>query len=311
MSASRSELFAGVLPFVVTAETRSFRQAAQRLALTPSGVSKAITRLEAELGTRLLNRTSRSVTLTEEGTLFLQACRVAVDQVSAARERLSAHQRAPRGTLVVSLPLILGRRVILPALHALLARHPALSIRAGLTDRFVRLSEENVDAAVRIGPKPDSRLVMRKLAQVRWKTVAAPGYLARRGTPSHPSQLGSHACLRFVLPHGVLMPWHFHGLDTRAQSINLSLGSSLCSDHGDALIDAAIAGHGIFQAHDYAVREALEHGELIELLPAFEARGPDIGLVFAPGKRRMPKVRAFAELVTQLLATPRTRAAPA
>jgi DNA-binding transcriptional LysR family regulator len=150
---------------------------------------------------------------------------------------------------------------------------------------------------------------VRKLAQVRWKTVAAPSYLARRGTPSHPSQLASHDCLRFVLPHGVLMPWHFQGLDTRSQSLGPSLGGNLCIDHGDALIDAAIAGHGIFQAHDYAVREALARGELVALLPAFEARGPDICLVFAPGKRRLPKVRAFVELVTQLLATPKTGAA--
>ncbi len=296
---TRRELFTGVVPFVVAAESASFRRAAQRLGLTPSGVSKAITRLEAELGARLLNRTSRSVTLTEEGQVFLRACRQAMEQVSAARERLHEQQRSPRGTLVVSLPLILGRRVILPALRGLLARHPLLAVRVSLTDRFVQLADENVDVAVRIGAKPDSRLTRRKLSRVRWQTVAAPSYLSRHGVPAHPKDLSGHECLRFVLPDGRLEPWHFRGVDAERGATWWS--GSLCSDSGDALIDAAIAGHGVFQAHDYAVADAIHRGELVALLPEFAAPGPEIDLLVAPGKRSSPKVRAFVDLVAQVL----------
>jgi LysR family transcriptional regulator for bpeEF and oprC len=303
---ARRELFTGVVPFVVTAESQSFRRAAQRLGLTPSGVSKAITRLEAELGARLMNRTSRSITLTEEGQLFLRACRQAMEQVTVARERLHEQQSSPRGTLVVSLPLILGRRVILPALRGLLARHPLLSIRVNLTDRFVQLADENVDVAVRIGAKSDSRLTRRKLSRVRWQTVAAPSYLARHGVPAHPKDLGGHECLRFVLPDGRLEPWHFRGVD---DDHGAAWNGSLCSDNGDALIDAAVAGQGVFQAHDYAVADAIHRGELVALLPEFAALGPEVDLLLAPGKRSSPKVRAFVELVTQLLGASNVRSA--
>jgi LysR family transcriptional regulator for bpeEF and oprC len=169
-----------------------------------------------------------------------------------------------------------------------------------LTDRFVRLAEENVDVAVGIGPKPGLLVPMRKLGQIRWQTVASPAYLARRGTPSDPSQLSDHDCLRFVLPHGVLQPWYFREPKPESQDAVLNLRSRLRSDHGETLIDAAIAGQGIFQAHHYAVADAIERGELVAVLSGFEARGPDICLLLAPGRRRSPKVRAFAELVTQL-----------
>jgi DNA-binding transcriptional LysR family regulator len=173
-----ADLFSGVLPFVAAAEAHSFRVAARKLGLTPSAVSKAITRLEARLGLRLLNRTARAVSLTEEGQAFLRGCQEAVLNVRSAEERVQQAHRAPRGRLTVSLPLLLGKLVVLPALKQFCERYPALSVHVSLTDRVVSLADEDVDAVVRVGTLANSRLSARKLRDVRWVTVAAPAYLA-------------------------------------------------------------------------------------------------------------------------------------
>src|SRR5262249_4050869 len=155
------------------------------------------------LGVRLLQRTSRAVSTTVEGEVFLRRCRDAVDQLLAARAAASEAQRAPRGVLRVSLPPVLARSVFLPALPQLLPRHAMLTIEAVLTDRFVRLAEENIEVAVRIGKVSDASAVARKLRRIRWMTVASPSYLARRGTPKTPGDLAGHNGLAFVLPTGM------------------------------------------------------------------------------------------------------------
>lgn len=313
MRSSQNDLFVGVVPFVAAAQTRSFRQAALELGLSPSGVSKSITRLEAELGVRLLNRTSRVVSLTQEGESFLRSAEEAVSGVRAARQRLTDLARAPRGTLVVSLPLILGRRVVLPALPQLLARHPGLRLQVELSDRVARLAEENVDVTVRIGAREVSQLVVRKLGEVRWVTVASPAYLARHGVPDEPAALSQHNCLKFRLPHGMEQEWQFALPAGKARAgsararLSVPTRGSLSVDDGEALIDAAVDGLGMFQAHDYAVAEALSRGELVEVLAAYRAPGPALALVFAPGKRKSPKVRAFGEFLVELFrARPRS-----
>ncbi|MFT3921372.1 MAG: LysR family transcriptional regulator [Myxococcales bacterium] len=301
MAQPENDLFVGVVPFVVTAETRSFRQAAERLGLTPSGVSKAISRLEAELGTRLLDRSSRSVALTEEGAAFLRSCQDAVINVQAARERLSEAQRIPRGLVTLSLPLMLGRSLVLPALTPMLDRYPQLTLRANLTDRLVRLSDERVDLAIRIGHgTPHASTTQRKLADITWKTVASPAYIARRGKPESPAQLAQHECLAFLLPNGKAQPFTFANWSVSEAS--RAQPSKLIVDHGEALIEAAIAGVGIVQAHDYAVAGPLGRGELLELLTPFAAEGPPIQLLIAPGKRGSPRVRVVVEQLLRLFA---------
>jgi len=299
MKASPADLFSGVLPFVTTAEAKSFRDAARTLGITPSAVSKAITRLEARLGLRLLNRSARNVSLTEEGEAFLTGCQEAVASVRVAEERVLQAQRAPRGRLTVSLPLILGKLAILPALERFCNRYPALSVHASLTDRVLSLADENVDAAVRVGALSDSRLSARKLCDVRWVTVAAPAYLARRGIPRTPGELSAHNCLKFLLPNGTLREWEF--ATTGEKPATVTTRGSLCCDHGEGLIEAARTGLGVFQAHDYAVAAPLAAGDLVEVLADFSTPGPAISLLVAPGKRSSPKVRAFAEFLREVL----------
>jgi len=289
------DLFAGIVPFVATAEARSFGRAARELGVTPSALSKAIAKLEADVGVRLLDRTSRSVSLTAEGAAFLERCRAAVDQVSAARDVAAEAQSAPRGLLRVSLPVALGAGVIVPAMAPLLARHPGLSVEAELTDRYVDLARERVDAAVRIGKLRPSRAAVRKLRALRWVTAGSPAYLARRGTPATPRDLARHDCLRFELATGTLRAWEFLGG-------RVPTGGRLVADNGEALVEAAIAGAGLVQAHDYMVAAAVARGQLVEVLARHAAPGPAVSLLLAPGRRGSPKVRAFADLVIGLLA---------
>lgn len=308
MKASAADLFSGVLPFVTAAEAKSFRVAARKLGLTPSAVSKAVTRLEARLGLRLLNRSSRRVSLTEEGDAFLRGCQQAVSSMRSAEEHVLLAQRAPRGRLTVSLPLMLGRLVVLPALRAFSERYPALSVHATLTDRMVNLADENIDAVVRVGTIADSRLPVRRLREIRWVTVAAPSYLARRGHPRVPADLSRHNCLKFLLPNGTVREWEFTAREGEVTPTPPH-GTLLC-DNGDGLIAAAESGLGIFQAHDYSVKDALTTGRLVEVLEQYEAPGPPISLVIAPGKRSSPKVRAFVELMLEVVGGTRPRGVP-
>lgn len=299
MGSSRVDPFAGIVPFLTTADAQSFRVAAKKLGVTASSISKSIAKLEGDLGVRLLNRTSRSVSLTAEGDAFLQRCQKAVGQLLEAREEASQSQRGPRGLLRVSLPPTLARLVVLPALPALLERHPELQVAAVLTDRFVRFAEENVDVSIRIGKITDTSVVARKVRTLRWTTVAAPSYLARRGTPAAVDDLGAHNCLAYVLPNGQTRGWEFLA---GSETIAFTPHGNLVADDGQALVDAAVAGLGVVQAHDFMVAAHLRRGELVPVLPELAAPGPVVTLLCAPGRNRSPKVQAFVQFAVAALA---------
>lgn len=296
--ASGPDLFAGVLPFFHVAEERSYRRAAQRLGVSPAAVSKAVLRLEEGLGVKLLARTSRTVALTQEGAVFLERCRDAISSLQAGREQLSESRRHPRGELVVTLPFILGRLVI-PELAKIAARYPGLSFRMSLTDRLVRLVEEGVDVAVRVGSKEDSSLIARKLRGSRWVTVAAPSWVARHGPPAHPDDLAGHDCLRFVAPNGRPRDWTFADPAT-GRTLPTRVTGRLLVDHGEHLLEAAAAGLGICQVLDLMVGESLRSGRLVEVLGSWAAPGPDIHALATPERSRSPNVRAFFAFLTDL-----------
>jgi len=288
------EPFAGLVPFLATAEARSFSQAARTLGVTVSAISKTVAKLEAELGVRLLHRTSRRVTLTSEGEAFLPICREAVERARAARNTVAAIQRAPRGLLRVSMPLPLGP-VVVPALPRLLAPNPGLSVHAVVTDRNVRLADESIDLAIRIGEVADSRLVRYPLRTPRFITAAAPSYLARRGAPATPEDLEHHAALAFVTPAGRPRPFVF------AERKPISPAGPLTADHGDSLVAAAVAGAGIVQALDFMLARELATGALVEVLADHPSPGPPMALLCAPGRQSSPRIRAFVTFATELL----------
>ena len=296
--ARETHLFSGIVPFVATADARSFREAARRLGVTTSSVSKAVAKLETVLGTRLLHRTSRHVSLTSEGAAFAEQCRGAIEQIRAARDTVTQAERSLRGLLRVSLPLPLGRAVIMPALKRFIDRHPALEVHVVVTDRFVRFEEENVDIAVRIGTLEDSAAFARRLRNLSWVTAAAPSYLERHGIPGSPAALARHQCLKFSLPNGRLQEWSFA---TDGVVSKLDVRGPLTADLGEGLVEAALAGVGLIQAHDYMLAPEIASGRLLEVLRPYAAVGPPISVLCAPGRRRSPKVRAFAAFATSVI----------
>ncbi|MFO0735014.1 MAG: LysR family transcriptional regulator [Labilithrix sp.] len=285
----RADLFAGVLPFVLTAEQRSFGKAAASLGVTTAAVSKSLRRLEEDLGVRLLDRSSRVVSLTREGEEFLERCQQAVLGVRGAREAMASRRSEPHGEIVVTLPITLADFVV-PKLTGLSALYPRLSYRLELTDRIARLGMEGYDVAVRLGTLEDSTLVSKLLRRVRWVTVASPAYLATHAEPRRPEDLASHNCLRFVGPKGRPVVWTFKA---GSQSVPFPATGNLLIDHGGYLLAAVHAGLGVGQVFDFMVEGALRSGELVEVLPAFSAAGPDIHALATQARAGSANVRAF------------------
>lgn len=287
-------LFSGVLPFVIVAEERSFRRAAEKLGVTVAATSKAVRQLEAELGITLLERTSRSVGLTREGEAFLGPAREAVGLVRRAREKARQSQREPGGPFTLSLPVILSRRVM-PACARLSQRYPALTIHLRFTDHMVRFTDEAAEAAIRIGPLGDPSVVAQPLFQSRWVTVGAPSYLRRYGTPRHPRDLNGHRCLRFVKPNGAAREWMFREPSDRPAGRAFAAPVSFDSNHGEALVDAAVAGLGLAQLFDFMAVEALRDGRLVEVLGDLSCTASSVHLVYPASRRMSPRVRAVLE----------------
>jgi DNA-binding transcriptional LysR family regulator len=285
--------FDGVIPFVRVAEHLNFRRAAESLGLTAAATSRAVQRLEEELGVKLFERTTRTVRLTEEGARFLDHCREAVARMRAGRDEMAEARRVPQGSLAVSASPILARLVV-PRLADFLLRYPALRVRLGFTDRLVRLPAEDVDVALRVGAGDDDGVVARPLLTTRWVTVAAPSYLARRGTPRRPEDLTAHACLRFVPPRGGPREWAFG-------ERRVAVDGPLDVDRGDVLLDAATAGLGVCQVLDFMAAEALAAGHLVEVLPDAAGPGPTVFAVYPPSRRALPRVRVFVDFLAEVL----------
>lgn len=302
MSSVSPELFAGVVPFVVIAQLGSFRDAAKKLGMTTSTVSKAMAKLEADLGVRLLHRTSRRVTLTVEGAEFLERCSHAVDEVRQARDIVAHSGETPRGVLRVSLPPTFARSVA-ASLPEFLAQYPELSVHSIVTNRFLQLTEENIDVAVRIGALGDSSYVGQRLCTLDSITAAAPSYLERHGTPTTPGDLAKHNCLKLVLDNGIPQKWLFR---VKGKVTAVSTSGNFTSDEGDQILTAAVAGVGLVQAPDVMLREEIARGLLVKVLSKHATAGPPLTLLTAPGRKDLAKVRVFAALMREIV----TRARP-
>lgn len=291
-------LFARVEPFVRTAERRSFRGAASHLGVTPTAVSKAVAALEAELGVRLLNRTSRHVSLTPEGEVYLRHCRDALNHLQAGRDLVTHAAQVAEGRLKVSMSVALGRPIV-GALQRLLGRYPRIQVHLAFSDVAVSLVEQDVDIAIRIGELDDSALIGRRLRTPRWVTVASPNYLARAGEPREVADLAAHTCLQFARPSGHVAEWRFAG----AAQVYASERPVLF-DHGDLLVDAAAAGVGVAQVFDFMVRDHVRRGEIVEVLPDLSVEGPPVHALCLPGRQRVPKIRAFTDFAVEVLGGP-------
>lgn len=290
--------FSGVFAFVKVAEGKSFSGAARQLGVTTAAVSKTIGRLEEALGVTLLLRSSRQVSLSPEGTLFLERCRHAVEDVQLGRDLVSQTHRVGEGPLRVSVSPIVGRLVV-SELPRLARSHPALTFELTVTDRFTALAEEGIDVAVRIGELEDSALRARTLAQPRWLTVASPGYLAERGIPNTPDQLAGHDCLQFLTPRGTVREWLFQEAEGKPTTYRPRT-ARLKIDNGELLLTAALAGLGICQVLEFMAAQHVREGRLVEVLGTHAAAGPTIRALWLARRKDSPKVRVMMDLLATL-----------
>lgn len=281
------DLFRGLVPFVAVAQERSFRRAAARLRVSPAAVSKAVAALEAELGVVLFLRGARAVTLTREGEVLFEQGQVAVAALGGARAALDSARKVPEGELVVSASFVLTT-LLGPGLLLLRTRYPRLTFRVVVTDRLSRLTEEAVDVALRVGPLPDSSLVARRLRETRLLTVAAPAYLARRGTPKRTEDLADHDCLVLQAPDDRPRPWLF-------REGPLPVRPTLLLNHAPTLVEVALGGLGVTQLFDFMAEPHVREGRLLEVLADRTTEGPAVHAVCTPGRRAAPRIRAAFE----------------
>ncbi len=282
---------------VRVAETRSFTRAAGDLGLTQSGLSRAISRLESELGVRLLQRNTRSVSLTPDGQVLYERSAPLLLELADAERQLLDRRATPSGLLKISTPSLFGRNVVMPVIGELTQRYPELCIEAVMTDRLVDIVDEGFDAVLRTGEIQDQRLIARPLHALRWITVASPAYLARHGAPLTVDDLQQHNCLSVRnLRSGRLVDWQFM-LDGKVRDVSVS--SRLIFDIGDALVDAVLGGYGVAQLMEFAVKDALAAGRLVPLLEGYAGRSRALSLVYPPSRQYSPKLMAFAEALGQ------------
>jgi DNA-binding transcriptional LysR family regulator len=290
---------AGIEAFLRVAEAKSFTAAAERLRLSKSLVSRQVAGLEAELGVRLIQRSTRRLTLTEAGERFFQSSQRILAELEEAKQSVSTLQAAPRGRLYVNAPMSFGYLHLAPALPRFLERYPEVEIDIQMNDRFVDLIEEGFDMAVRIGRLADSSLVARRLAPLRRALVASPAYLARHGIPGTPDDLAHHHCLCYSnLTRSE--EWRF--LRNDGQPWTVEVKGRLRANNGDALRAAALHGLGIANLPSFLVGGDLQAGTLASLLGDYVPQDAAIFAVYPHSRHLSPKVRAFTDFLAELFA---------
>ncbi|WP_353190914.1 LysR family transcriptional regulator [Pandoraea pnomenusa] len=283
----------GFVVFVQVAETRSFVAAGRLLGISASAVGKAVARLEDKLGVRLFHRSTRSVTLTAEGTLFLERSRRILSEIEAAELELSQASQVPRGRLKVSLPLVSS--LVLPVLGDFMRQYPDIALDLDFSDRIVDVIEEGFDAVVRTGEPTDSRLTARRLGAFRSQLVASPDYLARRGTPQRPADLVHHTCLHYRFPNsGKLEPWQLRQAPGEDE---VAIPVSMVCNNIETRMCFAIRGLGIAHLPDFSVRAAIAAGQLQTVLPGDTLRTGVFNVLWPASKHPSPKVRALVDFL--------------
>lgn len=279
--------------FVTVVSEGSFTRAADRLELSPQLVSKYVSQLEHHLGTRLLNRTTRKIHLTEAGTRYHQRAQQVLNDIDDMENQLGDLQGEARGRLRISAPVSFAIRHMAPLLAEFQAAHPAVGIDLQLNDRKVDIVEEGFDIALRIGHLKSSSLIARRIAPVRLVMCAAPAYLARHGTPRQPEDLRDHRYLRY----SYMDPEAGQPVFRWLQSQGGSRDSELVSNNGDVLVEAAIAGAGIAIQPTFIAGEAIRDGKLRILLPDHEPEPLALYAVYAHRQLLASKVRSFIDFL--------------
>lgn len=280
--------------FVQAAETRSFTVTGRQLGVSPSAVGKAVARLEDRLGVRLFHRSTRAITLTPEGQMFLERCRRVLSEMAAAEAELAQTRTRPAGQLRVSLPRV--GMLMMPTLSAFMRAWPEIALDLDFSDRLVDVIEEGFDAVIRTGAPTDSRLMTRRLGTSRFRIVGAPAYFERHGMPRSVSELTRHRCLHHRYPStGKLEPWHIDGVPDSA------LPRTAITSAIEPLLDMAEYGHGIACLPDFAVRTHCADGRLVALFDTAVTGTAEFRIYWPSSRHMSPKLRVFVDFMAGTL----------
>ena len=281
--------------FAAVMETGSFAEAARRLGTSSGQASKLVSRLEADLGVRLLNRTTRALSPTEVGQAYYERIRALIEELDALGEAVKNRSGSVSGRLKLTAPLSFGNKQLVPALVDFATRFPEVSLEVGFSDRVVNLVDEGFDAAVRIGHQSDASTVVRKLCESRIVLAASPAYLAQHGTPATPQDLGRHDCV-VDTNFKDRDTWHFR-LDSKPVTVNVR--GSIYLSNADACVAAAEAGLGITQVPSFVAGDAIHAGRLVPLLRGMEPPAVPVQAVYPPGRHLALKVRALVDFLAE------------
>jgi DNA-binding transcriptional LysR family regulator len=289
--------FESMSTLLAAVEGGSLSAASRKLGMPLATVSRKVSELEAHLRTRLINRTSRRLMLTDAGRSYVAACKRILEDVGEAERAAAGEYMAPRGDLTVTASIVFGRLHVLPVVIEFLKAYPDIDIRVALADRVVNLREDDIDLAIRIGELPDSSLVATRVGAIRRVVCGSPAYFAHRGTPKSPGELSTHDCITF---DGLMSPdvWKFA---VGKSIVSVAIHSRLTVNTAEAAIDAAIAEVGITRVLSYQVASALRAGTLALALREFEPKPWPVSLVYG-GQGLLPlKLRAFLDFAAPRL----------
>ncbi|WP_374394204.1 LysR family transcriptional regulator [Sphingopyxis sp.] len=289
--------FGDIETFLAVASGGSFAAGAKALRLTPSAVSRSIARLEERLGTILFRRTTRSLALTPEGSVYRDRMSVLLAEIETVENGLGRDKQGPRGLLRINASPSIGVP-LLPILPRFMARYPEIILDLALSDAIVDLVEERADIAIRIGPLRDTSLRAKKLGHSRMALVASPAYLARRGTPQTPDDLDAHDCLRFSFRRSI-DSWPFR---IGGRVVHRPVHGSFFGNSGDMVRQMAVAGGGISRHGHFHVAGDLTAGRLVEVLGDYHpGDGEDIHALYSPEDRAAARIRAFLDFLDEEL----------
>ncbi len=287
--------FAALNVFKHVVEAQGFAAAARQLGMSRSAVNRLVIALEAELGAQLLSRTTRSVAPTATGLAFYERTRVILAELEEAEHAVGESHATPKGGMRINAPMTFGTTHLASAIIDFMARYDEIQVQLVLDDRFVDPVEEGFDVTIRIAePQDDTSLVDHRLIEARRVLCASPGYVAKHGTPTHPIELKSRRCLHYGhLPTGSI--WRLTGPDGR---YDIGVNGVLCSNNGEVLKTAALAGLGIALLPTFIIGEALRTGRLVEVLPAFKPPEIWVCVIYPPGRHLSAKVRLLTDFLS-------------
>ena len=291
--------FESLQVFARVVEQGSFARAADKLGISTSAASRAIADLEAHLGVRLLNRTTRRLSMTESGQAFFERAVQLLADLEEAESAVSAAAVEPRGTLRITCAVTFGERHVAPAIAAFGERHPDVGFEVELSDRVVDIVDEGFDLAIRIGPPGAATLIARRIGDTQLVCCAAPAYLREHGEPRVPDDLAKHRCLGYAY-RAVRDVWPFRDADGTPREVRIS--ANLVSNNGRFLAGIAAAGGGIAQEPDFIVADDLVGGRLLPLLQAYAPAPMPIYAVYPSRRHLSAKVRAFVDFIAERFA---------